>query len=254
MARELKQLGAGGWERLVLDEQNEELARTSQRIRAGYVDELVKPILAETEAGWRVLETGSGWASLTATLALNGRLVTAMDWSREIVAKGLALFESCNVSGEGVCADLFAALPFADRSYDCIWSSGVLEHFDRQNQVRILSESARVARRKVISLVPNSLALAYRLGKWQMERRGSWEFGYEKPERSQRSIFEEAGLVNVRETTADAARTAWFLKVYGEENWSQRAWRRLGQTAPRFLEGVARQGYMLVTVGDVAGR
>ena len=239
---------------MVLDEHREDVTEMSRRIRAGYVDGLVKPILVETEPGWRVLETGSGWASLTATLALNGRLVAAMDWSSQIVAKGLALFESCQVGGEGVCADLFAALPFADNSYDCIWSSGVLEHFDRYNQVRILRESARVARRKVISLIPNSLSLAYRLGKWQMERRGSWEFGYEKPERSQRSIFEEAGLVNVRETTADAARTAWFLKVYGEENWSQRAWRRLGQTAPRFLEGVARQGYMLVTMGDVAGR
>lgn len=251
MASDLEHLGPTGWERVVLDEHREDVATMAQRIKAGYEDRLVKPILAETAPGWSILETGSGWASLTATLALNGRQVTAMDWSGEIVAKGLTLFDSCQVDGGGVCADLFAALPFADDSYDCVWSSGVLEHFDRDNQVRILRESRRVARRRVISLIPNSLSLAYRLGKWQMERQDSWEFGYEKPERSQRSIFEAAGLVNIRETTADAARAGWFLQVFGQENRWQRTWQRLCQRLPEFMEGLVRQGYMLVTVADV---
>lgn len=249
---EIKHLGTEGWEQLVLDKHQEDLTAMARRITAGYLDGLVKPIMSETRPGWRVLETGSGWASLSATLALNERRVTAMDWSSEIVAKGLALFESCSVDGEGVCADLFASLPFANNSYDCVWSSGVLEHFDRENQIRILSESLRVARRKVISLIPNSLSLAYRLGKWQMERNGTWEFGYEKPERTQRPLFEAAGLVNIRETTADAARAGWFLKEFGEENWFQRAWRRLCYMMPEIMEGAAKQGYMLVTVGEVA--
>jgi hypothetical protein len=253
MSTETERLGAEGWEQLVLGRHQEDLLALSRGISAGHLDRLVRPLLRETEPGWRVLETGSGWASLSATLAFNRRQATAMDWSSEIVARGLALFESCSVDGDGVCADLFAPLPFADKSYDCVWSSGVLEHFDRNNQIRILAESARVARRKVISLIPNSLSLAYRLGKWQMERRGSWEFGYEKPERTQRPIFEAAGLVNIRETSADAARAGWFLKAFGEANWFQRAWRRLGYIAPDMMEGVARQGYMLVTAGEVAG-
>ena len=254
MTTDTGHLSANGWEQLVLGEHKEDILQTATRLNQGYVDSLVKPIMTETEPGWQVLETGSGWASLSATLALNGRSVTAMDWSSEIIARSLLLFAACEVQGAGICADLFATLPFADDSYDCIWSSGVLEHFDNANQVRILGESARVAKRRVISLVPNSLSLPYRLGKWHMEHTDSWEFGYEQPERSQRNIFKAAGLVNIRETTADAPRAGWFLRSMAGGSRMQHMWRRLCRTIPSVMEGRARQGYMLVTVGDVAIR
>lgn len=244
-------LDAAGWQQLVLDKHAEDLQQIAARITSGYVDPLVATVLAETQAGWHVLETGSGWGSLSATLALRGRLVTLMDWSPDILGRGMSLLHTCSVSGLGVCADLFAPLPFVDKSFDCVWSSGVLEHFRPHEQVRILKESARISRHKVISLVPNAFSAPYRFGKWFMERTGSWEFGYEHPEYSQRRLFEFAGLRNIQETTAHAARSAWFLTTLPMGSTLRDMWTRLVYTWPEQMDKIVRQGYMLVTVGDV---
>jgi hypothetical protein len=103
----------------------------------------------------------------------------------------------------------------------------------------------------VISLVPNAFSMAYRLGKWQMERSGTWEFGYEHPEFSQRGLFEEAGIKNTRETTVHAERSGWFLTGLPAGERLLSLWLRLCRTLPALMNNPARQGYMLVTVGDV---
>ena len=234
----------------MLDKHVEDLRGLANRVTGGYVDPLVEPILSETEAGWHVLETGSGWGSLSATLAHYGRLVILMDWSQKIVDGGVSHLNACDVSGKGVCADLFVSLPFADKSFDCVWSSGVLEHFRSEEQIRILRESARVARYRVISLVPNALSLAYRVGKLYMHHKGTWEFGYERPEISQRTLFKAAGLKNIRETTVNADRSGWFLTSLPQGDRLRLLWLRLCQTWPKRFNTTARQGYMLTTVGD----
>lgn len=252
MSDPLPRLTAAGWRYLVLDRHAEAMQEVVERLTSGYVDPLAEPLLYETQDSWCVLETGSGWGSLSATLALRGRRITLMDWNSEIVNQGMRLLRACDVFGTGVGADLYASLPFADKSFDCVWSSGVLEHFPEHEQIRILHESARVARHRVISLVPNAYSLAYRLGKWHMERNKTWEFGYERPEYSQRHLFETAGIRFVRETTVHAARSAWFLTGIPGGEWLQRMWLRSCQIWPQGIHTTARQGYMLVTVGDVS--
>ncbi len=243
-------LDATGWEGLVLAKYADDLLPMSERVKAGYIDPLAEPIMAETEPGWQVLETGSGWGSLSAMLAHRGRQVTLMDWGSTIVAKGQDLLRLCDVSSpQGVCADLFAPLPFADNSFDCVWSSGVLEHFQLSEQLAILQESTRVARRAVISLVPNRLSLAYRYGKRYMEGHHIWEFGYESPMSSQKKLFNEAGLREVHETTIQASRSAWFLQQVPRHYRFAQIWSHLSNRAPHLMEKWLKQGYMLVTVG-----
>lgn len=245
-------LDARAWQELVLNRYPEKLSEMATRIASGYVDHLAEPLLSETHSGWRVLETGCGWGSISATLAIRGRTVTLMDWSHDIVCGGVSLLQACGAPGQGICADLTDPLPFADNSFDCVWSSGVLEHFRRGQQVQILKESARVAKHKVISLVPNALSLAYRLGKWQMERTGTWEFGYEQPTISQISLFQSVGLINVRETSVHAERSGWFLRDLPMAKYLQKTWSTLCRISPKRMDRLARQGYMLVTSGEVA--
>jgi hypothetical protein len=103
----------------------------------------------------------------------------------------------------------------------------------------------------VISLIPNAWSLAYRLGKWDMVRHNRWDFGYEKPEYSQRQLFIEAGLKNIRETSVNATRSGWFLQGLPKSKLLTNVWYRICRTWPHGVNHYFRQGYMLVTIGDV---
>ena len=84
-----------------------------------------------------------------------------------------------------------------------------------------------------------------------MLRNGTWAFGYERPEQSQRKLFEAAGMESISETTADAARASWFLTSLPMGDRLSRLWRRICYRWPAGINSVARQGYMLVTVGEI---
>lgn len=45
-------------------------------------------------------------------------------------------------------------MPFADQSFDVVYSLGLLEHFEPTDQARLLLEQARVARHKILVEVP----------------------------------------------------------------------------------------------------
>lgn len=48
-------------------------------------------------------------------------------------------------------------LPFEDNSFDVVYSLGLLEHFELEQQHQLLKEQSRVARRKILFLVPTSV-------------------------------------------------------------------------------------------------
>lgn len=249
MSEKVASLSAAGWREIVLEKYTEDFQQAIDRIQQRYLDPLLQPVLDVTQPGWRILETGSGWGTLSAALTQRERKVTLLDWSHEIVTHGQHLFHVCGLEGSGVCADLFSNLPFATNSFDCVWSSGVLEHFKPSEQLAILRESARVARRVVVALVPNRLSAAYRLGKWYMEKQGTWQFGYERAIHSQRRFFHLAGLENIQETTGCCHRAAWFLTGIPAESRMKRIWLHLCDTWPTLMNTRLRQGYMLITTG-----
>ncbi len=148
--------------------------------------------------GASLLEAGSGSGELSAYLASIGYTVALLDFSDVALSLSKGLFRKHELPGSFQKGDLFN-LPFADGSFDCVWNSGVLEHYRDQEIVEALREMARVSKGLVITFVPNAGAIFYRLGKWDMERRGKWPFGEEYPKTSMKKLFAEAGLRCVRE-------------------------------------------------------
>ena len=205
-------------------------------------------VLNATAPGDSLLELGCGTGVFSGILAKNGRRTTLLDFSEKSVEFCREVFTQARLSGEFVQADVCQTFPFADRSFDCVWSSGLLEHFTDEQLRFILKESARVSRKCVVSLVPNAGSLFYRLGKWYQESHGLWRWGKEDPKHTLKPFFEEAGLVDVREFAVDVpnaiaglnAIRAWWLR----RPLQLRA-RLLPISAWRFLN----QGYLLVTIG-----
>jgi ubiquinone/menaquinone biosynthesis C-methylase UbiE len=208
-----------------------------------------KLLLQHTQDCDTVLDLGSGRGDHSALLARAGRRPTLMDWSPQNVEFSRRLFAACGVAGQFCVGDLTRPLPFASNSVDAVFSCGVLEYFDRPQVAAIIGEAFRVARRRVIVLVPNAFSVAYRVGKWYMERTGAWTWGGEVPSYSLKRIFDQAGAVRTTELTVAARHSLDFLVMpFGDQ--IKRACIRVLRMRHHVQPAWARQGYLLVTIGE----
>ncbi len=96
-----------------------------------------------------------------------------------------------------VMADI-RKLPFRDNAFGLVYNSGVLEHFPKPDDLEVMSELARVARKggRVVVIVPNTLCLWYVLGKNLARLLGRWRFSYEGSYTlwGLKKLFSSAGL------------------------------------------------------------
>jgi SAM-dependent methyltransferase len=196
-----------------------------------------------------LLEAGCGSAVASAELATTGRKIHLLDFSRQVLDRGADLFHRSQLDAPSLTlADLTKPLPLPDRSVDVVWSSGVLEHWSDEELTPIVREMKRICRRAVISLVPSSRCVLYRLGKAMAEEHGAWPYGREIPRDSLRQTFQDAGLVNVQEKTvcADWAPKVLWLTDPVMMPLIDRWWQGLSDTDPVKHD----QGYLLLTVGQ----
>ena len=203
----------------------------------------VVPLIEHSVAGDSMLELGSGTGALSARLALAGRSVGLLDYSEEQVKFANDVFAVLGLGAKSYVADITKGLPVGDLSYDWVWSSGLLEHFSDEELSVIMMESARVARKGVMSLVPNANSLLYRVGKHHMETHNVWQYGYEDPKYTLVPQYEAAGLTDVVEYSVDPYSSINFAKFGRGE-------------ITAFLNSIApdeqrrlNQGYLLFTIG-----
>ncbi len=108
--------------------------------------------------GESVLEIGAGEGVLAALVARAGHRVTATEITPEALAGIRGRAAHCDVEVETRSANA-ERLPFADDSFDTVVAAHTLEHVRRFE--RAVSEMARVARRRVIIVVPKQRYYRY---------------------------------------------------------------------------------------------
>lgn len=203
-----------------------------------------------TVAGDVLLEAGCGSGRQSAELATAGRVVELCDFSQVVLDRAAELFKvsELHVPRRTLC-DLTKPLPWPDGAVDVTWSSGVLEHWTDDELTPIVREFARISRKCVISLVPSARCLLYRLGKQLAEAKGRWPYGRELPRDSLRSVFEKAGLCQIREYSIWPE---WGPKMLGA---SDRAFQifveKWWDSLPDGDAVKENQGYLLLTVGYI---
>jgi SAM-dependent methyltransferase len=216
------------------------------RVRNCSMSDWNRLLVESTRPGESLLEIGSGTGEMSLLLAHLGRRVTLLDISND----SLRLSESCaaalGLSIKTVQADVRKKLHFSDNTFDCSWSSGLLEHFSTDLRRLILKEQARITRGRIISFVPNSACLAYRIGKADQESRGVWPYGLENPLMSQKDDFAAAGITVTREFTVGAKHAISFLRQDSHFFRELSRW-ILDQPEAELLD--YWQGYLIVTEG-----
>jgi len=195
-------------------------------------------------------DLGCGRGEHSAVLARAGRQTTLVDWSQDNLTFSRALFQELDLTGRYCRADITQRLPIASNSIDMVFSCGVFEYFAASQIDAILSEMFRIARKRVIIMVPNARAIGYRLGKWYLEQTGKWEWGGEVPSSSLKSQFKRAGGASIREFSVGGQHSVDFLApLPGGTQLVNLLTRGLGLTRHPRPSRFA-QGYLLVTIGE----
>lgn len=115
-----------------------------------------------------VLEVGAGGSHTLAALAKRLECQAygvEPDWAGIFTTGRLANQEGATIkmiSGDGF------ALPFADDSFDFVYSLGLIEHFPKAESAKLVNEHVRVCKSggRVLISVPNRFNLPHTLRKW----------------------------------------------------------------------------------------
>jgi ubiquinone/menaquinone biosynthesis C-methylase UbiE len=121
----------------------------------------------------RVLEVGTGTATMAALISFSGSRVTSVDIERPILDQAQSTLKRLHSPARLLQADAFN-LPFPTGSFDVAFSQGFLEHFDDDEIRALLREQARVAR-KVVFSVPNESYGVQDFGNERLMPREQWE-------------------------------------------------------------------------------
>lgn len=195
-------------------------------------------------------DLGSGRGEHSAVLARAGRQTTLVDWSEENLAFSRRMYDALGLTGSFCRADITQRLPLDSDSIDLVFSCGVFEYFNAAQIDAILKEAFRVARKRVIIMVPNARAIGYRLGKWYQERTGTWEWGGEVPSHSLRAEFVRAGAASVREFSVGGQHSVDFLNALPGGSRIVNLLTRTLRLTRHHRPARFSQGYLLITVGE----
>jgi len=143
--------------------------------------------------GKRILEAGSGSGRISLRLALDGANMTLVDFSQQALDRSKEIFDKNGVKAEFYNINLENELPFEDNYFDIVWNAGVMEHFTKRQQIKMVREFSRIAP-EFHTFNPNLNSFFYRLGKWSAEKSGTWPYGKEFPIRTMKYVFEKAGM------------------------------------------------------------
>jgi polysaccharide pyruvyl transferase WcaK-like protein/ubiquinone/menaquinone biosynthesis C-methylase UbiE/glycosyltransferase involved in cell wall biosynthesis len=219
--------------------------RIYKNIQSGNLSAQSTEMLRLSQENDRILEIGCGSGATTAYLSQNKRICTALDYQDESLILTKALCDKLGCHVHTVKADARTALPFEANEFDIAFQAGLLEHFDREERIEMLS-LWRPCCRKMVSLIPNAASLGYRMGKGLMEKSGTWRYGKEMPQYSLIREFEEAGYKVIDEYTVGEKNAVNFLPKTHYLREALEKW---------FMEmdicgDNCGQGYLLVTIGE----
>jgi 2-polyprenyl-3-methyl-5-hydroxy-6-metoxy-1,4-benzoquinol methylase len=134
--------------------------------------------------GRTLLDVGCNWGRWSIAAARAGYRTTGIDPSFEAIDAAVRIARRLGVDAEYAVADA-RRLPFADRSFDVVFSYGVLQHFPKEEVLLAVREIARVLKPGGRSWVQMANAFGllnrYRLARRRFREGDRFEVRYWRP-------------------------------------------------------------------------
>lgn len=191
----------------------------------------------------RVLDVGCGTCTISIAFKQAGAHVVGLD------ASPAAIDIAKTIIDEAVVGDALDMPQFEDDEFDVVISSGLLEHFEDDEIIKILREQQRVASKYVVSMVPNPEDIIYRMYKHYKQVNGTWEFGKER-NIDVVELSAKAGMIPIYNDATNIEHTMVLLdEVANEINFP-------ADEVKGLLEGIKMLdrpliGYLKVVISDV---
>lgn len=150
---------------------------SSTRYNLGILDRVLGDLRGRT-----VLDAGSGTGLNSLALSARGAKVTLLDIAQPALDIAKTYYEEQGLEAELVQGSIFE-MPFPDGTFDVVWNTGVIEHFEPPERRLAVREMLRVMKPNgtTITINPNAGAGIYRFAKDWAERHGRWDVGFELP-------------------------------------------------------------------------
>lgn len=213
-------------------------------VKLNTITEQTKVMMNHTQKGDNILEVGPGSGETSLYLAKNERNISALDFSQDSLDLVSLCANELNLDLDLLFYDATNILPFEDNNFDIVFQAGLLEHFYKDERIKLLKEWGRVSK-KMVSIIPNATSVPYRYGKYILEKNNKWTYGLELPQYTLKDEFREAGYRVTEEYTVGFEQSLAFLPRYHP----LRIIYKLLFRDKNFINDW-HQGYLLVTVGE----
>ena len=128
-----------------------------------------------------IVECGCGTGLISRQLACKGAHLHLFDISPASLELAKTNFDQKKMKASFSQASIFN-IPFKNERFHVVISCGVLEHFNKQNQEKALSETIRIVKKGglLITIHPSTSGKVYLAMKKRAERLDIWQAGYEE--------------------------------------------------------------------------
>src|SRR5262245_25830427 len=126
--------------------------------------------------GGSLLEAGCGSGHLSAVLAEMGYQIQLLDFSMVALRAARRTFKKYGLTAKWHRGNLFEMERLKGQKADCVWNSGVVEHYSAGDAAAALRQMASRSKAYVMTLVPNGQSVIYRTFRQWMRQRGRWEW------------------------------------------------------------------------------
>lgn len=197
-----------------------------------------------------ILEAGCGTGLVSLWLAQKNGKIFLLDNSKPALYVNKKIQQKIKTNATSICASILK-IPLKKDSFDIVWNGGVLEHFSSTEQEKIIAEMSRVCKLggKLIILVPYAHAFLYRIGKYFAEKHKLWEYGYEKPFISLKSLLTKNGLIVLKEYNIAYETTIGYITYLPINSFLKKLLTKILLKAKTLLKHVLN-GYLIITIAE----